>query len=124
MRPQILPILHQHCHLLKNIFFHSDNSAAVFIINTQSSKDKTVTDILRPLVLTLISFNIHLRAQHIPGIYNVLPDHISRFQVTRALLNHHNMDLTQTNISQHIRPLCFYDARHPIHTLIKCTQKI
>ena len=40
--------------------------------------------ILRKLVLTCISNNILIRAVHIPGISNIIPDLISRQQVQKA----------------------------------------
>ena len=47
-----------------NITFHCDNAAIVAIINTQTSKHKTVVNIIRPLVLTLMLHNITFKAEH------------------------------------------------------------
>ena len=93
-------------HLIRNsnILFYSDNSVVTAILNSQSSKDKVLMSIVRPLVLTLVTNNINLRSEHIPGLLNVLPDRISRFQVTPALLEKHNMDPTPTPIPTHLRP--------------------
>ena len=44
-----------------NIMFMCDNKAVVDIVNKQSSKDKTVMNIIRPLVLSLVKYNINLR---------------------------------------------------------------
>ena len=90
-----------------NILFMCDNKAVVDIVNKQSSKDKTAMSIIRPLVLSLIKFNINLRCKHIPGILNVLPDRISRFQVSDALLNNHGMNQKPTCIPDHLLPECF-----------------
>ena len=93
-------------HLLKNstIIFHCDNEAVTNIINKLTSKDNNIMAIIRPLVLQLIHHNIHLRSKHIPGIFNVLPDRISRFQVTPQLLISHGMNLQPTHIPTHLKP--------------------
>ena len=41
-----------------SLIFLCDNKAVVEIINKQSSKDKTIMNLVRPLVLKLISHNI------------------------------------------------------------------
>jgi hypothetical protein len=93
-------------HLMKNsnILFHCDNSAVTAIINKQSSKDRTAMKIIRPLVLLLVKFNICLRSKHIPGVLNVLPDRISRFQVTPSLLREYGMAAEKTPIPRHLLP--------------------
>lgn len=90
-----------------NILFHCDNEAVVTIINKQSSKDKKVMAILRPLVLTLMKFNIQLRTQHIPGISNILCDRISRFQVDPDLLQQYGMLPHPTPIPDQLLPKSF-----------------
>ena len=87
-----------------NILFHSDNMAVVEIINKQTSKNKHVMHILRPLVLTLMKHNINLRARHIPGINNILCDKISRFQVSSTLLRQYGMRPAPTAIPPHLLP--------------------
>jgi hypothetical protein len=87
-----------------NILFHCDNSAVNAIINSQTSKDKHVMSIIRPLVLMLMKFNISLKSKHIPGTSNVLSDRISRFQVTDELLRSHGMQLQQSTIPLHLLP--------------------
>ena len=96
-------------HLMKNsnILFHCDNEAVTAIINKQSSKDNTVMQIVRPLILLLVKFNIYLRSQHIPGVLNVLPDKISRFQVTPNLLEYYGMEDNPTHIPIHLLPANF-----------------
>ena len=105
----ILVMVHVFGHLLRNsnILFHCDNSAVVAILNKQSSKDKTVMKLVRPLVLYLVGHNISLRSIHIPGLLNVLPDKISRFQVTPSLLLHFNMDLKATPVPEGLLPSNF-----------------
>jgi hypothetical protein len=103
----IFVLINMFGHLMKNsnIIFHCDNSAVTSIINKQSSKDNTIMKIIRPLILLLIKFNIHLQSKHIPGILNVLPDKISRFQVTPKLLQHYGMEDHPTHIPTHLLPV-------------------
>ena len=91
-----------------NILFYTDNSAVKDIINKQTSKDKRVMSIVRPLILTLVHFNINLKSSHIPGHTNILPDQISRFKVNRQLLEEHRMDPSPTLIPEHLRPENFF----------------
>ena len=62
---------------------HSDNFAVVFIINKQTSKDSLIMSLVRRLVLACMTFNILIKAVHIPGKTNVLPDLLSRLQIDR-----------------------------------------
>lgn len=73
-------------HLWKNnsILFLTDNKALVYIINKQSSKDKSIMFLVKILVLQCLKLNIHLKVKYIPGKHNILPDLISPFQVHRA----------------------------------------
>lgn len=72
--------------LLKNsrILFFCDNESVVYIINAQTSKDPVIMKLVRSLVVTTMTFNIHIRAKHIKGRHNVLADMLSRFQVQEA----------------------------------------
>ena len=95
-------------HKLTNshIIFHCDNSAIVAIINKQTSKHKTIMSIIRPLVLTLLLY-ITFRAEHIPGVNNILCDAISRLQVTPTMLQQHGMRLLPTPVPEQILPRNF-----------------
>ena len=86
------------------IIFHCDNEAVVTIVNNQTSKDKTIMNIIRPLVLLLLKYNINLQTEHIPGVNNILADTISRFQVTQNMLQLYGMRLYQTDIPTHLTP--------------------
>ena len=103
----IFVLIHIFGHLMKNsnILFHCDNSAVTAILNKQSSKDKTVMSIVRPLVLLLVRLNIYLKSKHIPGVLNILPDRISRFQVTPSLLREYGMEYRPTGIPRHLLPV-------------------
>ncbi len=87
-----------------SIRFYCDNMAIVEIINKQSSKDGKLMNIVRPLVLKMLEFNIHFVAVHIPGVRNVLAIAISRFQNTEKLLQAYSMKSEPTAIVDQILP--------------------
>ena len=110
-------------HLMANssIIFLCDNKAVVEIINKQSSKDKTIMNLVRPLVLKLISHNILFVAKHIEGKRNILADKISRFQATPELLAQY-MNPQPTPVPVQLWPENFTlkwckKLRHPCHTV-------
>ena len=55
----------------------------VDIINKTTSRDPTITVLVRQLVLVCLKFNIFFRAQHVPGVHNTLADSLSRLQVSK-----------------------------------------
>jgi hypothetical protein len=65
-----------------------DNMAVVQVLNSLTSRDPTLMHLLRCLHYYLALFNIHLRAEHIPGVLNTVADCISRnmLQVFRQLV--------------------------------------
>lgn len=65
------------CHKVQ---FHTDNSALVSILNTQSSRSPRIMYVIRKLVLLFMQFNITFKAKHIAGIDNGIADAISRKQ--------------------------------------------
>ena len=90
-----------------SITFHSDNMGVVQIINKQTSKCPFIMQLIRPLILTLLSNNITLRSVHIPGKENILCDAISRLQVTPQLLQQYGVHSTPTQLPQHLLPTNF-----------------
>ena len=68
----------------KCLQLNTDNIAVMYILNSFTSKDKTIMIILRKLVLTCIKHNILIRAVHLAGSKNIIPDLISRQQVEKA----------------------------------------
>ena len=90
-----------------SITFHSDNMGVVHILNKQSSKCPFIMQLIRPLVLILLRYNIHLKSAHIPGVLNVLCDAISRQQVTPSLLAQYGADSTPTTLPQELLPANF-----------------
>jgi hypothetical protein len=92
-------------HRIKNssVLFHSDNTGVVKIINKQSSPNKTIMSIVRPMVLHLMTHNIQLRSIHIPGKENTICDMISRFNITPSILQEHGMDAVPTQIPRQLQ---------------------
>ena len=65
----------------RQIRFLTDNMALVHIINQTSSRDTKIMVLVRRLVLNAMHYNIHVRANNIPGKRNVLANPSSRLQV-------------------------------------------
>ena len=72
---------------LKNkcIQLNTDNMAVTFILNNFTSKDNSIMILVHMLVLNCLKNNILIRAVHLPGRENIIPDMISRQQVHKAL---------------------------------------
>ena len=70
-------------HLIANkcIEFYTDNEAVSVIINSQTSRDETLMNLLRRLVLCTLKHNIMFRSKCLLGRLNVLPDMLSRLQI-------------------------------------------
>ena len=90
-----------------HVLLKTDNSAVRDVINSQTCKNNHVMQIIRPLVLVLISYNIRLTAQHVPGSINTLADCISRFKVSPAMLQEHHMDPFPVPVPQYLQPTNF-----------------
>ena len=93
-------------HTIPNshLLFHCDNEAVVHILNNKTSKDKLIMTLVRPLVLCLMSHNIIFRARHIPGLYNIVPDFLSRSQATPQFLRSNGLDPLPTPVPASLRP--------------------
>jgi len=86
---ELYPIVLALClwgHKLSNhkVRFYTDNEACVHIINSQTSRDTHIMQLVRHLVCASLKHNILFRAEHVPGRHNVIPDLLSRFQFQRA----------------------------------------
>lgn len=86
----------------QKVLFHCDNAAVVTIINKKSSKSQSVMTIIRPLVLLTLNYNLNIRAEHIPGKYNVIADSISRQQWARFRRSAPAAELLSTPIPAHL----------------------
>lgn len=82
------------------VVLHSDNSAVVHVINKNSSKDPHLMKLMRRLMLASLKYNIHFFAEHIPGLYNVAPDLLSRLQIQRFRELFSDMKAERTSVPQ------------------------
>lgn len=87
------------------IVLHTDNEAVVHIINRQTCKVSVVMALVRRLVLASMKYNILIRAEHIPGKYNILPDLLSRLQIKKFQALAPNMDKAPTFVRQELLQL-------------------
>ena len=62
------------------MLFMCDNMSIVAVINSRTSKDRSIMDLLRKLAIATMSHNVHFAAKHIPGKFNSAADPLSRFQ--------------------------------------------
>ena len=89
---------------LKNscIKLHSDNYAVVYILNKQTSKNPSIMFLVRRYVLCCMRNNLLIKAVHVPGKLNILPDLLSRLQVSRFHTLAPWMDTHPTTVPQHL----------------------
>ena len=73
------------------------------IINNFSSKDKLIMKLVRHLVLTCMHHNIYIKSTHLSGKLNVIPDLLSREQVTKAKQLAPHLDQEPTIIPQSLQ---------------------
>ena len=101
----ILVLIGMFGHKIKNstVVFHSDNDGVVKVLNKQSSTNKIIMSIVRPLVLLLMRHNIMLKSKHIPGLKNVLCDLISRFQATPEVLSRYGMNMKPEEVPNRLK---------------------
>jgi hypothetical protein len=81
---------------------NSDNIAVVYILNTNTSKDKSIMCLLRKLILVCLQNNIFIRSKHIPGKPNIISDLLSRSQVEKAKELDPYLDNQPTTVSQEL----------------------
>ena len=67
----------------QSLLFHVDNSTDVHIINRQATRSKALAGLLRQLYGIALQYNLSIRAQHRPGVDNVLADFLSRPELHR-----------------------------------------
>ena len=105
----IYAMLHLYGRFLANceVVFYCDNKSVVYNINKQSSKNKFIMKMLRPIIMLLLKYNFSLKARHIKGKLNTVADRISRGQVTPQFLRKRGMNPTPTPLPCHLRPQNF-----------------
>lgn len=64
----------------KKVCFWTDNMGVVYGVNRLTSSSLPVLSLLRRLVLKCLTFNVCIRARHVPGVLNCAADSLSRFQ--------------------------------------------
>ena len=62
------------------ILFVCDNMSVVSVINSQTSRDVSIVQLLRELVVACMRHYIQLASKHVPGKTNIIADALSRFQ--------------------------------------------
>ena len=82
----------------KTIEVLSDNTAAVFVVNNNSSKDKEIAHLLRCLAIMQASFQFQLRARHLPGTNNTVADALFYNNLTLFHSLHPQADQAPTSI--------------------------
>ena len=93
----------------RDITVFTDNMSDVSIINRQSTTDPELLALLRLLYLCCVTHNIGIRAEHVPGVDNVVADFLSR----PALHLHAN----HVPANHHPAPLCI----HHVHSSLLVT---
>ena len=75
----IVPALKMWSSHLRNrrLLILCDNQSVVYIINNLSSRDSSLMSLVRMMTVTIMQFNIVIRANHVPGKHNVVVDVIS-----------------------------------------------
>ena len=87
----------------KCVIFYTDNYPVAHCINKQSSRNKSVMQLLRPTVLALLINNITFKAKHIPGSKNVICDILSRRQISAIEVQQLGMGMAPMTVPQCLR---------------------
>ena len=76
---------------LKGEYFwiHVDNEAVATVINTGASRDAHLQDMLREIALLAAKFQFVIKAKHILGVENRIPDWLSRWGEPQARKQFH-----------------------------------
>lgn len=106
-------------HLLSNstVVLHVDNLAVVHVINKNSSRDPSLMQLMRRLMVLSLTHNIHFRAKHIEGVNNIAADLLPRLQVKEFQARFPYMDpactpVSPALISLQVKPQSFYCIVH------------
>ena len=63
----------------KYFWIHVDNEAVAAVLNSGASRDQSLQDILREIALIAAQHQFVIKARHISGISNRIPDWLSRW---------------------------------------------
>ena len=110
----------------QSLLFYVDNSTDVHIINRQATRSKALAGLLRQLYSIALQYNLSIRAQHRPGVDNVLADFLSRPELHKH--NHVTSGLPLTRCTLPVCPPCpscpagSTCARRPLRRLLSPAQ--
>ena len=68
----------------KYFWIHVDNEAVASVLNTGASRDSTLQDTLREIALIAAKYQFVIKAKHISGVSNRVPDWLSRWDEPEA----------------------------------------
>ena len=71
----------------KRIIMNCDNIAVMYVVNSGSSKDVNIMNLVRSLFYITAHYNLEIRVRHISGRCNILSDALSRLNITK-FFNH------------------------------------
>jgi hypothetical protein len=66
------------------LMIHCDNEASVTILNSGATRDVFLQGCLREIVLLAAVGEFEVRAKHIPGVKNRIPDLLSRWEIVQS----------------------------------------
>ena len=85
-----------------SILFMTNNTGVVGIVNTTTSKNRSIMRLVRQLVLACLKYNILFRCKHVPGYQNVITGRLSRFQFVEARQPSPWLDVNPVIIPAHL----------------------
>ena len=79
----VFAALSTYASVLRNssVLFRVDNEPDVYTLNRQATKSARIAGLLRDIYTIAVDYNIAIRAEHRPGVDNVLADFLSRTQL-------------------------------------------
>ena len=99
----------------KVVHIHCDNTAAVAMLNKGSTRNSLMMTYLRRLFWCSATYNFRLEVFHVPGVFNVLADHLSRLHEFSHLSAFHQHELGRIGrlafdqaATEHMSLDCFY----------------
>ena len=102
--PIVLALLIWTSHLAnKCLHIYTDNQAVSYILNNFTSKEPTIMNLIRKLVLHCMTNNILIKASYYPGHLNKTADMLSRLQVQQAKEIDLELEETPTGIPPHLQ---------------------
>ena len=91
---------------------YCDNEATVLVINSGKSRDRFMQQCLRELCYVTAKAQCVLRAVHLPGVQNRLPDLLSQWQISRQAREQFRELTAGRNMTQVRAQECFLGFSH------------